>query len=78
MRRVQLLPEYTLIGGILRFETMANVVRAHLKEEVNVPPESLVQFVAALGAALLAQRRWQKLHLPNGGRRQSEGIQAHD
>ena len=61
MKRVQLSPEYTLIGGILRFETMANVVREHLKEKVNVPPENLVQFVGALGAALLAQRRWQKL-----------------
>lgn len=66
MRRVQMQPEFTLIGGILRFETMARVVREHLKAEVNVPPEELVQFVSALGAAILAQRRWQKLHLPAG------------
>jgi hypothetical protein len=31
---------------------------------VHVPPEELVQFVGALGAAILAQRRLQKLNLP--------------
>ncbi len=66
MKRVQMEPEFTLIGGILRFETMARVVREHLKAAVNVPPENLVQFVAALGAAILAQRRLQKLNLPAG------------
>jgi (R)-2-hydroxyacyl-CoA dehydratese activating ATPase len=64
MKRVQLEPEFTLIGGILRFEIMARVVRERLKAEVNVPPEGLVQFVGALGAAILAQRRLQKLKLP--------------
>ncbi len=63
MKRVQMEPEFTLIGGILRFETMARVVREHLKAEVNVPPENMVQFVGALGAAILAQRRLQKLDL---------------
>jgi (R)-2-hydroxyacyl-CoA dehydratese activating ATPase len=63
MKRVQMEPEFTLIGGILRFETMARVVREHLKSEVNVPPEDLVQFVNALGAAILARRRLQKLNL---------------
>jgi predicted CoA-substrate-specific enzyme activase len=62
MKRIQMEPEYTLIGGILRFETMAHVVREHLQAEVNVPPENLVQFVGALGAAILAHRRLQKLN----------------
>jgi predicted CoA-substrate-specific enzyme activase len=62
MKRVRMEPEFTLIGGILRFETMARVVREHLRTEVNVPPEDLVQFVNALGAAILARRRFQKLH----------------
>jgi (R)-2-hydroxyacyl-CoA dehydratese activating ATPase len=61
MKRVQMQPEFTLIGGILRFETMARVVREKLGQEVNVPPEHLVQFVGALGAAILAQRRLKKL-----------------
>ena len=67
MKRVQLEPEFTLIGGILRFETMGRVVREHLKAEVNVPPEKLVQFVGALGAAILAQRRVQRLSMPPMG-----------
>jgi predicted CoA-substrate-specific enzyme activase len=64
MKRVQMEPEFTLIGGILRYETMARVVREHLKTDVNVPPEDLVQLVGALGAAVLGRRRLEKL----GGR----------
>ncbi len=45
MKRVQMEPEFTLIGGILRFETMARVIREQLESEVNVPPGDLVQFV---------------------------------
>jgi (R)-2-hydroxyacyl-CoA dehydratese activating ATPase len=76
MKRVQMEPEFTLIGGILRFETMARVVREHLKSEVNVPPEKLVQFVSALGAAILAQRRLQKLNLPASERPESAELQV--
>jgi len=61
MKRVKLEPEFTLIGGILRFETMARVVREQLGAAVNVPAGDLVQFVCALGAALLGHRRLQKL-----------------
>lgn len=57
MKRVQMEPEFTLIGGILRFETMARVVREALQANVNVPEPGLVQFVSAYGAALLGQRR---------------------
>jgi (R)-2-hydroxyacyl-CoA dehydratese activating ATPase len=78
MKRVQMEPEFTLIGGILRFETMARVVRDRLKSEVNVPPENLVQFVSALGAAILAQRRVQKLNLPSDDGPHDSGIQLPD
>jgi activator of 2-hydroxyglutaryl-CoA dehydratase len=54
-------PEFTLVGGILRFERMAAVVRDQLQAEVNVAPGDLVQFTAALGAALLGQRRLRQL-----------------
>jgi activator of 2-hydroxyglutaryl-CoA dehydratase len=57
MKRVQMEPEFTLIGGILRFETMVAVIRRELKAEVNVPPGDLVQFVPAFGAAVLGHRR---------------------
>ncbi|HUH13422.1 MAG TPA: acyl-CoA dehydratase activase [Longimicrobiales bacterium] len=61
MRRVRMEPEFTLIGGILRFETMTDVVRRELSSEVNVPPGDLVQFTAAYGAALLGQVRLRRL-----------------
>jgi activator of 2-hydroxyglutaryl-CoA dehydratase len=62
MKRVQLEPEVTLVGGILRFETMAKVVQEKLGMKVNVPEGDLVQYIAALGAALLAQHRLRKLN----------------
>lgn len=61
MKRVKLEPEYTLVGGILRFETMGRAVSDHLKCEVNVPAPDAVQFVAALGAAILGLRRLDKI-----------------
>jgi (R)-2-hydroxyacyl-CoA dehydratese activating ATPase len=61
MRRVQMEPAFTLIGGILRFETMARLVRENLKSEVNVPSGDMVQFTTALGAAILGQQRLRKL-----------------
>ena len=64
MKRVQMEPEFTLVGGILRFESMANLVREKLGTDVNVPPGDSVQFVAALGAALLARHRLQKIGEP--------------
>ena len=76
MKRVQMEPEFTLIGGILRFETMAQVVREHLRAEVNVPPENLVQFVGALGAAILAHRRLQKLNALADGTPASAEVRA--
>jgi len=61
MKRVRMEPEFTLIGGILRFRRMVNVVREQLEAEVNVPEGDLVQFTSALGAAILGQRRLRKL-----------------
>lgn len=61
MKRVGMEPEFTLIGGILRFERMADVIREELGAEVNVPDGDLVQFTSALGAACLGQRRLGRL-----------------
>jgi predicted CoA-substrate-specific enzyme activase len=61
MKRVKMEPEFTLVGGILRFETMSEVVRDQLSAEVNVPSGDMVQFVAALGAAILGHIRLKKL-----------------
>lgn len=57
MRRVRLEPEYTVVGGILRFESMGALLRERLGSPVNIPPPDLVQYVGALGAAVLARRR---------------------
>jgi predicted CoA-substrate-specific enzyme activase len=57
MKRVRMEPEFTLIGGILRFRRMVDVVRKELGMDVNVPDGDLVQFTSALGAALLGQRQ---------------------
>ena len=61
MKRVGMEPEFTLIGGILRFERMVQVVREQLGQAVNVPPGDMVQFVSALGAAVLGRRRLEKI-----------------
>jgi predicted CoA-substrate-specific enzyme activase len=67
MKRVRMEPEFTLIGGILRFHTMAEVVKQELATEVNVPEGDLVQYTAALGAAILGHRRLQKLQETGAG-----------
>jgi predicted CoA-substrate-specific enzyme activase len=67
MKRVRMEPEFTLIGGILRFERMVDVVREELAADVNVPGSDLVQFTAALGAAILGQRRLEKLRDEDAG-----------
>ncbi len=61
LKRVGMTPEFTLIGGILRYETMSRVVRDQIKTEVNVAEGDMVQYVAALGGAILGFRRLEKL-----------------
>ncbi len=61
LRRVKGVEEYTLIGGILRFSTMAGAVKSQLKCDVNVPDPGMVQFVSALGAAILGVLRLETL-----------------
>jgi activator of 2-hydroxyglutaryl-CoA dehydratase len=61
MKRVRMEPEFTLVGGILRFERMVDVARSELASGVNVSPGDLPQYTAAFGAALLAQRRLRRL-----------------
>jgi predicted CoA-substrate-specific enzyme activase len=67
MKRVQMEPEFTLAGGILRFESMVKLMRETLGAHVNVPSEDIVQYVGALGAAALARRRL--LAISNGAAR---------
>ncbi len=66
LKRVSMEPEYTLIGGILRFETMVKVVGEEIQENVNVPKGDMVQYIPALGAAILGHTRLRKLQASNG------------
>lgn len=61
MKRVGMIPQFTLIGGILRFEAMVNVIRKELTAEVNVPEGDMVQYMPALGAALLGHQRFTNI-----------------
>jgi (R)-2-hydroxyacyl-CoA dehydratese activating ATPase len=61
MKRVQMEPEFTLAGGIMRFPTMVDLMRRHLSDSVNVPPEPMAQYSGAIGAAVLARRRLARL-----------------
>jgi (R)-2-hydroxyacyl-CoA dehydratese activating ATPase len=61
MKRVQMEREFTLIGGILRVDTMVRLVSEHLNSEVNVPAGEMVQFATSLGAAILGHKRLEKL-----------------
>jgi predicted CoA-substrate-specific enzyme activase len=58
MKRVRMQPDYTLLGGILRFERMVDEIRTALDAEINIPPGDLVQYVGALGAARLGHTRF--------------------
>lgn len=61
MKRVRMEPEYTLVGGILKFEKMSDVMHERLGEGVNVPSKEIVQFVSAIGGAILGHLRLEKL-----------------
>jgi len=57
LRRVQMEPEFTLVGGILRFPSMVSLIVEKLGGTVNVLHDDMPQYAAALGAAVLARRR---------------------
>ncbi len=61
MKRVKAQPEFTLVGGILRFDTMARTVEKSLEHAVNVPAGEMCQLTAALGAAILGHSRLTRL-----------------
>jgi len=67
MKRVKMEPEFTVVGGIMRFERMIGVIREQLQAAVNVPEGDLVQFTTALGAALLGRRRLEKITAADDG-----------
>lgn len=61
MKRAKAEPEFTVIGGILRFQTMAKAVEDKLGHAINVPPGEDCQYVSAVGASALGFLRLAKL-----------------
>lgn len=58
MKRVQMEPQFTLVGGILRFPSMAALIRQTLGAAgANVPSGDMPQYTGAVGAAAMARRR---------------------
>jgi predicted CoA-substrate-specific enzyme activase len=57
LKRAHAEPEYTLVGGILRFGSLARAVAERLGHAVNVLDGAAVQRVAAHGAAILGRLR---------------------
>ncbi len=57
LKRVKVEPELTLVGGILRWERIAEAITRNLNVTVNVPTGDLPQYCAALGCAILGQDR---------------------
>lgn len=61
LTRIKAEPSYILIGGILRWDTMAKTITEQLTGAVNVPEGDLPQFVTAAGAALLGHLRLHQI-----------------
>ena len=74
LKRVQMEPEFTLAGGILRFESMVNLLRHELGVATNIPPPETVQHLCALGAAVLARRRLQEVRKADRRAEDPEGL----
>lgn len=64
LSRVGMEGEVTFVGGVARQSGMVEALKQNLGRPVNIWKEP--DMVVALGAALLAMRRYQKLHAGNG------------
>jgi len=69
LKRAGLEDEVTFVGGVARQQGMVKALEQTLKRKVNVSEEP--EFVGALGAALLALRRLEKLRQESGTERRA-------
>jgi predicted CoA-substrate-specific enzyme activase len=76
LKRVKPETEVTVVGGILRWSTMAKAIAEELKLEVNVAEDDLPQFTAALGCAILGHIRLDKIK--NEGPKGKDDIEQRD
>ncbi len=64
VKRLRGEPEYVLTGGLVRVPLMRRCLEQDLKITFLVPPAEEGVYVAALGAAQLAQERLRRLRMP--------------
>ncbi len=64
VKRLRGEPEYVLTGGLVRVPLMRRCLEQNLKVTFLVPPDEEGVYVAALGAAQLAQERLRRLQMP--------------
>ena len=69
LKRINVEPQVTLVGGIMRWSVMAKAIKQELKMEANVAAGDMPQFTAALGCAILGQIRLKKLNALGGERK---------
>ena len=65
VRQVGAQPEITVTGGVTRNVGMVAALEERLDSHVNVSPDS--EFAGAMGAAILARQRWQRLQENSNG-----------
>lgn len=61
MKRVKAQPEFTVVGGIVRFNSMVAEVEKQLGAKVNVPEGEQCQYVCAVGACVLGFLRLDRI-----------------
>ena len=61
LKRIKVENEVTLVGGILRWDSMTRAISEELGMKANVPEDDLPQYTAALGCALLGHIRLAKI-----------------
>jgi predicted CoA-substrate-specific enzyme activase len=66
LKRIGIEPEVTLVGGILRWGTIADTIREHMGTDANVAEGDMPQYTAALGCAILGHIRLDKVGAPGG------------
>ena len=60
LKRIKVEPEVTLVGGIMRWGSMAKAITEQLGAKVNAAEGDMPQYMAALGCALLGHIQLRK------------------
>ncbi len=61
LKRLNIEPQVTLVGGIMRWSVVAKAIKEELKMDANVAEGDMPQFTAALGCAILGHIRLRKI-----------------